>query len=452
MKLSEKEIHELLENSFSIDFETVTLTQNGSDSPVVYSGPGKIFMMNNGVFHLKMEHTFVDLAKEIIGVDVKTSPGKILGHEHYFSLSGIDSRGTSWNGQWILPEKNLVLPSTSMPIEAKIEELHTEEPCDDYSKDYLLMIIKGENRIAPNKWEKYPNGGGSWNTFRSETQLGQLLIRTQKSHLTIEILGTRDCPNPKAPELLLESLSIAIGRFLSPVYRVSEKQGIRTTVLYSVPAEFLDLQLKAPVPGSQPHHYEALNEFIKKYLNSFHKPWEDFYGHWYRIVHASSGIIENFALVLMVAIEGIVNRYFRYYGRPDEKYKAQLNDALEKIKILEINEGIRRRMASSIGNALRGAPKNALKKIADENGFEPKLADVWIKSRNMSAHPEKIEIKDLQKVLDDINNCLLLFYLLLFTKIGYSNLYYDYSEENWPEKVFVTSPDSISKRENGDNC
>ena len=64
------------------------------------------------------------------------------------------------------------------------------------------------------------------------------------------------------------------------------------------------------------------------------------------------------------------------------------------------------------------------------------MADKWVKLRNKSVHPDKLneDPKAFQKYIDLNYTCIALLYLLLFSIIDYDGNYIDYSADGWPEK------------------
>jgi hypothetical protein len=191
-----------------------------------------------------------------------------------------------------------------------------------------------------------------------------------------------------------------------------------------------------PMPHSSPYHVAPVKEFIEKYLLVVTAPYAELYGFWHKINRAWQGGIENAALATTVAIEGITKTYFKEYGLPDDDFVSQANAALEPIKKLEIGDRIRERILASIGQAKNSNPKSALFKLAVDGYFNKDLVKEWVALRNMSAHADKLDPDEVQKYIDKVYKCLLLFYSLIFILLDYENLYNDFSRDGWPEALF----------------
>lgn len=439
MNLKENEIGELLHNAFSLDFIQITLTQMGTETPTIFSGPGTICQKNDGKLYLKLYHAFVNVERELYGDTGKLVSGKIIGDEHYFSLKAKDMKGHEWVAESLLPSGEISLPAEGRVIESEIRELRNVEnryAYEDLNKSYLFMLVKGDYEIPPNEREELPNGGSWWNTFNIHSESYHLRMRSKAGYLTIEMDGNSEHLKPKLSDTLLEGLNVVFGKILAPIYRELVHEETRTITLSSVPIEIYSLKIQEPIPHTAPHHFEAVKEFIENYLKVFSEPWGNFYGFWHKIIHASQGSTENVALVLTVAIEGIIKHYFKEYGYPDEEFKKEMDIALAKIKGLDIADRIKNRIASSLGRAKTSIPKNALFKLAAEGWYEKELVDSWVGLRNKSTHADKLDTEHFQKFIDSVNKSLFLFYILLFIKIDYENTYFDFASEGWPQKSF----------------
>ncbi|MFH0960233.1 MAG: hypothetical protein V1897_16185 [Pseudomonadota bacterium] len=243
MSLNENDIKELLDNAFSLDFIEITLTQMGSETPIIYSGPGTISRNEDGMLHSKLNHTFVDFAKELFGVKAKLVPGKIIGDEHYFSLRAKDTKGHVWVAKWILPEAVSFPAAAGRVIESEITELSKEdgEKHANSNSSCLFMLVKGDYQIPPNEREELPNGGSWWNTFRIQSESYHLKLRAKDGYLTIEMDGRSEHLTTKTGDILLESLSIVFGKLLTPIYSEFENEEIHTIKLFSVPIQLSNL-------------------------------------------------------------------------------------------------------------------------------------------------------------------------------------------------------------------
>ena len=123
MNLDNKIVSSLLDHSFCLDFIKLTLTQMASEEPIVYSGPGTIFLSSSGVLNLKMYHSVNDINKELFQREKEINPGKILEDQHYFNLMGVDMKGDTWVSEKIQVPTGFPWPMPGKVIETSLREI-----------------------------------------------------------------------------------------------------------------------------------------------------------------------------------------------------------------------------------------------------------------------------------------------------------------------------------------
>jgi hypothetical protein len=241
--------------------------------------------------------------------------------------------------------------------------------------------------------------------------------------------------------LLLEALSIGTGSYIYPLLQVTSEKGERVTCIYSringVDAD----KLLNPFPAVQPHEAENLNVFVNKYIKIVNEPYSPLFGYWFRILGEASGELENRALVITTAIEGMIKEYYSSKGLPDYEFLMQVEAAIPIVKSMSIGKRVLERILSTLGNAKSASPKNALYQISQRGLFSEDLINLWKKLRNRSAHADQLRKNDeeLQEYLDEVHGCLELFYVLLLSHVGYQGQYYEYSKKGWPVSAIVIS-------------
>lgn len=440
MLLSHEKIKALLGYDFSIDFIKITLTQRGSESPIVYSGPGTIYQKPDGYLHLKLYHTFLDVKKELLSRGSSTTPGKILGDEHYFDLESTDISGASWVAEKVYVTKSFSYPAAGKIIETKSRELRkVETRYEMASKDrsYLFFLANGKYEIPANKIEELPDGGKHRNTCSFSFDGYDLEIRAKENFLTVKMSLPKDNYHENIVWMLIESLNILFGSHLRPIFLSISHDKVSESRIFSVSANFQNSPVPRPIPCSFPKDIECFMAFIQRYLYTFNMPHDELYGYWRKVNRAWQGGIVHASLALTVAIEGIIKNYFKTYGEPTSEFIKQVDDALLKIREIELGPRIKSRILSSTGQAKSSSPKSALYALATEGWFCSELVDEWVRLRNMSAHAEKEDDEEIQKYVDMVYKCTRLFYSLMFIIIGYDKCFYDFAIEGWPESEFT---------------
>jgi hypothetical protein len=439
LNLNDEIIGSLLDKSFFLDFIEITLTQLGVDDPVIFSGPGTISMNPSGVLSLKMYHSFKDIKKEAFPLRVETSPGKIMGDQHYFNLKGVDMKGDTWTSDKLQVSTGFSWPAAGKVIETTLREIvnqterHKNSSTD---KSFVFMLVAGKFDIPCNETEKTANGGISLNTTKFEIEDTFFQFKTKDNSLVIILNGSPEKITTNTDRLLLEALSIIFGKFVLPNCISTTHGDVCEIKIRSVSDNFSNIKITEPIKYSFPHQTAPFKEFITRYLETFDDPNSDMFGYWHKINRAWQAGIENAALAVTVAIEGVTKNYFKDNGLPDSEFIEQANEAKQKIKSLEIGKRIKERLLSSIGQSKTSNPKSSLFYLSEQGFFPKKLVEDWVELRNMSAHSDNLNEEEKQVYINNIFSCISLFYRLLFTVTKYSGKYIDFTTENWPEVVF----------------
>lgn len=440
MLLDNKEIESVIRNSLSIDFVSIILTQDTVVSPKKYSGPGCVFLDADGIIRLKMYHAFQnegDIQREFSDSfnDDGLVPGKIIGEQHYYSLEAVDMKGRQWNSSRISLSGHTSFPARGKVIETtlqKISLIHISAEEGASKGDIAYFIIPGKYKIPCNEFEKSEKGS-SLTLCKINLSEYNCEIKKRDSHIEISVRGSSDIEIEEYSKILLESISICTGAFLRPKLSMESNKDRKLAVIHSTGKPLIQ-ELQSPIDGMNTREAVHFEEFARKYTNRVNEPFTELFGYWYRVFSESSGELENRALVLTTAIEGLLKKYFQEHGAPDPDFIAQVDDAKPKIKAIEIGRRVRERVLSSLGNALSPTAKNSLHSLATSEIIPSELIKTWSELRNKSAHADELKQSDaeLQKLLDQLFGCLELFYCLLLRHIEYKGNYIRYSQTGWP--------------------
>ena len=243
--------------------------------------------------------------------------------------------------------------------------------------------------------------------------------------------------NENTDRILLEALSIIFGKIVLPNCIVKTHCNYHKIIIRSVSDNFSNIKITEPIKHSFPKESEQFREFIEQYLATFNQPNSDMFGYWHKINRAWQAGIENAALAVTVAIEGVTKSYFKDMGFPDTEFLEQADDAKEKLKNLELSARIKERLLGSIGQAKSSTTKSALYSLSQKGFFSKKLVSDWTVLRNKSAHSDNLDDGAIQEYIDKTFCCLNLFYRLMFLVTGYKNNYINFSIAGWPEATFA---------------
>jgi hypothetical protein len=447
---SDKEIASLISNKFELDCIEITMTQQVAEDPLVYSGSGTIYQDDDGNFNLKLYSKIPDIEKELNHIFLHLTPGKIIGNEHYFSLSAIDMSGREWRSENIWVSGNvLMMPAAGKVVKSTLREIIHVSMIDHQvvpDESSIFIIAPGNFNIPCNESEELPNGG--FNRNKSTFTVDQIKIELKKreNYLVVNLSTTTDSYDEDISIKLIQALSVVTGQIYRPIIVESSHQQQQTVKLKSVTTNFPNNALPSPVGCTRPSDIKSFSLFIKQYMLLPHKEASELFGFWHKINRTWQVGITCSSLSLVVAIEGILKVYFKEYGLPDKEILEQAKDAKMKIEELKLEKRIRNRLYGCLGQLKSSTPKNALFEMASKRYFPTFLVDEWVRLRNKSAHADETESDDIeiQKHIDQVYSNLTLLNFLMFLIIGYNGKFINYSANSWPESDFPAEGDAIN--------
>lgn len=439
MNFNLKTIDSFISNTFEIDCIDIILTQKVDKEPIVYAGPGTICQDENGILQLKLYSKISDIKKELSHQFKHHTPGKIISGDNYFTLKAVDMSGKEWVSDNIWVSANVSFPASGQVIKSKLREIKSMEDGSTTEKNYLFIIVPGKHEIPCNEKEDLPNGG--WRLNRSVFSANNIDFEFKQldNCLIINVNSTPDCLKEDTYVKILEALSVITGLIIRPVVVKNTQQDHSVLKIESVSNSYSNKAFPLPFKHSTPDDLQSFSGFFEKYLAAIDAPYSDLFGFWHKVNRAWQASIENSSLSIGVAIEGIISTYFGELGLPDDEITQQAEKAKQELNTIDIGKRIKERLLSSIGGLLKNtSPKGALYQMAQDSLIRKEMADVWLKLRNKSVHPDKLneDPRALQKYIDQIYTCIALFYRLFFIIIGYDGSYIDYSEDGWPEKKY----------------
>ena len=437
MNFNLKTIEKFISNTFEIDCIDITLTQKIEEEPIIYTGPGTIFQDEHGILQLKLYSKISDFKKELSHKFKHYTPGKIIADDNYFTLKAVDMSGQEWVSDNIWVSANVSFPASGQVIKSRLREIETFEEGSTTEKNYLFIVVPGKYELPCNEKEDLPNGG--WRLSRSVFSANNLEfdLKVLENCLIINVNSTPEHLEADTFIKILEALSVITGSIIHPVVVKYTLQDSSVLKIKSVSNTYSNKNIPIPFNHSAPDDIQSFSCFLEKYLEANNSPFSDLFGFWHKVNRAWQTNIENSSLSLGVAIEGILRKYFEELGLPDDEITQQANDARKKIFIIELGKRIKDRLLSSLGGLLKNtSPKGALYRLAQDGLISKAMADEWIKLRNKSVHPDKLneDPREVQKYIDQIYTCIALFYRLFFVIIKYDGNYIDYSKSGWPEK------------------
>ena len=441
--LNAKSVEDLLSNQFAIDFIQGTLRQTSRSASFSYSGPGSITQDSAGKLCLKLYHSFESDSEahaERSADDARSRlpAGQIVDESHYFQFEAMEESGRTWtcNRVWLNPK--FCLPGPGRVIEAELKSIATElaQPVD-YAPlpRFSSVIIVGKYAI-PTKAVDWDHLGQT--IARSEFEVENMckcVLRQHANSLEVRLSDFFEGVGEGAERAVLEAIGVSIGADLSPIYEYRHQGSIRSCIVRSRSSGGDRARLLPPVPCTWPDDEENIHRFVNAMIGKYPASRSEVASSCRRVIDGfAATIFENRALVLTVAVEGLVDSFFADKRDPDASYVEDLEKAREPVSLLPIPYRSKRTLLTALDNGNRRSVKSALYRLADEGRLPKVLVDAWSKLRNTAAHAKPVEISDgaLQTAVNRLNSTLELFYRLIVIHLGYDGPIKSYSKLDFP--------------------
>ena len=162
---------------------------------------------------------------------------------------------------------------------------------------------------------------------------------------------------------------------------------------------------------------------------------DNLYGFWYKLFNVSNSVLEASTLSCGVAIEGIVRTYYEDRFPVTASELVAITEAKSPLKRLEINQEVKSKLQSSLGNFKTKSPKRVMFEICKDKNLASTLVNDWSDMRNKSAHASDVDLNkaEFEDSFMRYQRCLYFFYRLMFDIIEYQGKCIDYSVDNLPD-------------------
>jgi hypothetical protein len=455
-------LHEMIaalqKGTWELDCVNITLTQNDTAEPTVFSGPGYLRQGEGGTVEYKVypttSHEWNVWEKQFGGVE-----GKLIESSRYYTLKATDRFGRCWEWWRTMPEISSSALETGVHhvIDGKTHELafsrRSDVPEDVFN---LKMFFFADVEIPCNaRTEVITLAGGErrqtsslLNVAQFSTPIGEFHVSNQAGLVLVELdSGT---PLPAHIEIrIVEALGLVLARPL--FWNVIERYENRIeTVRVRGQSIVANAKLLPPVGRGPIDMTGEVWRLFEKYLTFICAYPEDRFHpcsrHLFSALEASAGTINAQALALGVAVEGIVKKLFPKAGslpdglKPKVKQLRKHFKKWEALKDEQTKAALWKRVQDMLGRLLEVSTKSKLHALAAEKAVYEEHVEAWGAIRNTSAHGETPGSENLQTLVDLCHKVMVLMYHLIFRAVGFEGVYIDYSTHGWRSKRYRGRP------------
>lgn len=446
MKINNEVLESLVVSRYKIECIQIELSPKERDDGVKLAGPGSIRQNDDGEIVVKFYHSFEDdneLYETWKAATGESHPGEIMPKDLYFSMEAIDMEGTIWKADDILVQGHFSTQVNGVIVESSIRNISSvKERASglDHAKSFLRTIIPGSHVLPCNEWEEMTNKK-TRSKCRVQCSGVEIILMIRDNFVIIEVNGQSATVEESLVIRLSEALSIIQGKLCHVLYSSYCGGEVCTTTISSINRKEPNDPIASPIKHRDPLDHASFQTFLQCYLEATSKPHDVFYEYWHRINRSWQGGLEIAALTVTTAVEGIIKDRFSDYIKPDTDFQEQAESAKEAIQAVEIGDRIREYISSSLGNACKGSPKNALRYLENKGIIDKSLIKSWNILRNKATHADSLEFNELelQKYLDLAFSCHHLFNILLLISIDFSGNYTNLSKKGWPQELMANT-------------
>ena len=424
------------------------LRQRGTDTPIFFSGPG---LVTQNVDRGLVVRVFAPPVEDMVETMNRSFnqdfvPGHLTPETDYYDLWAEDMTGAPWVAERVRVSTSHSFHGTYIQVDPnRLESTQSRGAISDRAR--LDTFVQGKLDLP---WHMYPSsdGRGLINRFDGSVENFTWTVRRADDGVHLSVTAVKH-PIEPVFNAFWRALSILTGRALhTEVFWITERQSHTRRIANGYWGSD-DARLLVPIRLDLEHAHQA-HAFIAAYLRHALGDGEKRPNHndlvfqnWHRILRARENDIENSALVLSVAIEGVINEAFASMVDEDVEFVGQVETAKAVVKGLksEIGERAWNWMMSSLGQASAPRAKHVLKRLVEQRAITDDHVQAWTDMRNKSAHGGMVpgDNEAFQAHIDRFHTCLNLFYRLVFIIVGYKGEHQDYSTIRWPDVVFPPS-------------
>lgn len=459
MLMDKKQLDALAEGRFELAFARCELRQRGADDPHVLVGAGFLAQDKDGTLLLRMaaheERTDVQVLK--MEFSQSWAAGQIIPETDYYDLKAWTVSGVEWRAERVSPNMDYGMHGTAARI--RLRRIETRGQWEHRAERATVTVSIPEELGLPwHEWISTSALSGAVDKFRYDTGQFSWFAHKFNGQTTVGFSVEGDNAEP-AYTHFLRALKIVLGRLIEPQQFSITEGHWRATCLASRSESTTKRRLAPPVRGLR-LDADDTHAFIRAFLeNSTREPLrtdaggegghsELIYRHWHRILRAWENDLENSALVLSVAIEGLIKEAFASEHDVDAEFIDQLDRAKPILEKVELDKRARNCVLASIGNARKPRVGDVLRRLVEQGALHDGHVKAWSALRNTAAHGGTLADDDLalQAYIDRFHICLDLFYRLVFVIIGYRGHHRDYSvvcspaQQEWPIVPFPPVP------------
>lgn len=433
-----------LRQSFRLDCPSLKLSPESSINPGrAYNGPGCIYLNEAGHFEVKLYPPEVILQTEWYSSIPRWKAGEVIDKKYSYKLSGRDIRNRIWEGEGILLDIDSGPGGTL--IFGKARHVFYKEDLD-FEVNYLKIYYGAPISFSANTYVRTEATVGDQSRgMRQRLSLAKFVscdiefeVEEDDGVVTLTAKSQALAFDDKLVHRVVDSFAFVTGN-LTPwsILEVGKEKQIMTR-FQAHKIEDEPSKIGPPIAVSRAGNeiwllFEKFLSYGIKNPEQVHHPLGRFTG---AVLDCGTSGLEVRALVLSVSVESLLAMCFSEF-KHNIDLKSTIQSAKELIKSAIAFDGtFKERLLGLINSMNNPRAVDLLFQLRNRQLLDPTLVRTYLKLRNKSAHGVGIDWAKVQSYLNQCGAVLVLFYQLIFLRIGYTGSYTDYGTNGYPLKKF----------------
>ena len=401
------------------------------------------------------------------------SAGQIIPMGNYYDLQVTDNSDKTWRSLPTFNVNRAYGPNKGVVFSGKIRELwHIENhaelanklakaqnvPATSFFKqpywDYYCFSdigrlpcnasVENSTRVAGRETKKTT----SFSVSRAESDMFVFELHKDEGMVQFLVQGKDDCSYSDNIEYcFVEALQFVLGSPFDWEVMVICSGNIEEVGIRPLPTGQQRIKMLPPLTFDTHKYCKEFWQLYQKYLTYIisytGKGWHPISRRVFTMQHGMSALWPIQMLVAGVEIDGLLNDQFDNMIPPPPAIKQSVDEVLGLIEDYKIKGGAAidddslSRIKNSLGRLSNStSARNKLRKLVAESVIRDADVESWNFVRNKAAHAVDSEMEISQDNTQHLNRVLVLFYHLIFHRIGYQGIYNDYGELKYPIKTY----------------
>ena len=427
------------------------------DSPL-FEGSGRIWISERGQMKYSMLVRLENPAivfewmphMRVMGQPPKKQPVCI---SDYFQVQAYDLNGHSWITNWLIPCCSLPLGDHA-EIYGDVEHIssyHQKSPSDvKQSAAFVILqaprlpftmttrtsVFQGERKVR-----------SSWSLNREEIKVDGVSVYFEQVEgdtglfCTITPSEDRTLPN-WASVPLVEALRFILGHPVYPACYWQEWGDREVTYIEGYSGAVAKCDFLPPFIPNQSRDYETVWKIFETYLRyllgKVHDiaPLSPIGAEYARMMQASAGSLEGFALALTVGVEAVLKVVEKPDGLPDTRgfSETDLHELTRHLNSWKGNVELRKRAGGAVGRLNEISANEKLRRLENKGIVSKEERKAWEDLRTKCAHGGRFEDNEIPNSERSLEKVTGLLHKTVLYEIGYAGEFTNYSREGWPNE------------------